>query len=85
MLSDNHIFKVVIVISQISIKNIRAVKKNGKEAFFCLAGRGMDLLQVFFFGGGVFWVKSEVINQQENKVLDLYDHIGNFVLIRLAP
>jgi predicted permease len=46
----------------------------------------MDLLEVFFFlGGGVFWVKSEEINQQENKVLGLYDHIGNFVLTCLAP
>jgi hypothetical protein len=55
MLSDNHIFKVVIVIviSQITIKNIRAVKKKlRKKRFFCLAGRGMDLLEGFFFGGG---------------------------------
>jgi hypothetical protein len=30
----------------------------------------MDLLEVFFLGGGgIFWVKSEAINQQENKVL----------------
>jgi hypothetical protein len=76
MLSDNHIFKVVIVISQISIKNIRAVKKTDKEAFFYLANRGMDLHEVFFGGrgGGIFWVKSEAINQQENRLLSLYDH-----------
>jgi hypothetical protein len=38
----------------------------------------MDLFEGFFFGGGaIFWVKSEAINQQENKVLGLYDHIGN--------
>jgi hypothetical protein len=46
----------------------------------------MDLLEVFFLGGGgIFWVKSEAINQQENKVLGLYDHIGNFVSTCLAP
>jgi hypothetical protein len=33
----------------------------------------MDLHEVFF-GGGMFWVKSEAINQQENRLLGLYDH-----------
>ena len=55
---------------------------------FFLFSRGMDLLEVCLFlggGGGVFWVKSEANNQQENKVLGLYDHIGNFFLTCLAP
>ena len=61
-------------------------KKTEKEAFFCLADRGMDLLEVGFFLGGGGWVKSEAINLQESKVLGLYDHIGNyFVLTCLAP
>jgi hypothetical protein len=42
MLSDNRIFRVVIVISQISIKNIRAVKKKLRKKCF-LFSRGMDL------------------------------------------
>jgi hypothetical protein len=37
------------------------------------------------FTWGIFWVKSEAINQHENKVFGLYDHIGNFVLTCLAP
>jgi hypothetical protein len=48
----------------------------------------MNLLEVsfIFLGGGIFWVKSEAINQKENKVLGFYDHIiGNFVLTCLAP
>ena len=47
MLSDNHIFKVVIVISQISIKNSRAVEKT----FFCLV-EGWIYLGLFFLAGG---------------------------------
>jgi hypothetical protein len=59
------------------------MKKNTeKEAvFFGLVEGWIYLKYVFFLGwGGVFWVKSEAINEQENKVLDLYEHIGNFVL-----
>ena len=89
MLSDNHIFKVVIVISQISIKNFRAVKKNlRKKRFFVSLIEGLIYMSYFFCGGrgwGIFWVKSEAINQQENKLLGLYDHIGNIVLKCLAP
>jgi hypothetical protein len=56
MLSDNHIFKVVIVISQISKKKYQSCeKKTEKEAFFCLADRGMDLLEVLFFLGGAYF------------------------------
>jgi hypothetical protein len=57
MLLDNHIFKVVIVISPISIKNIRAVKKKTEKRSIFLFSRGMDLLEVFwgFFGEGGYF------------------------------
>ena len=71
----NHIFKIVIVISQRSIKKILS----------WLTSRGIDLLQVT--GGGGVWVNPQAIIKEKNKIFGPYDHIGNFVLMStcLAP
>jgi hypothetical protein len=60
MLSDKHIFKVVIVISQISIKNIRAVKEKLRKKRFFLFSRGME-------GGGYFGLNLRQLTNKKVK------------------
>jgi hypothetical protein len=65
---------VVKVISQRSVKNILSLLTQ-RERSILLCSSGMDLL-----GGRGFCVKSLAIIKQKNKVLGLYDLIGNFVI-----